>query len=189
MPVNPLFPVFLGLSLSMDAFAVSVALPFCVPSLSMRQIFRVAGAFGFFQALMPLLGWLLASLASELIAPFDHWIAFALLGFIGGKMVLEGLRPAEECDTRSDPTSGWPLLTLAIGTSIDALAVGFSFAAMNLNVWSTVGIIGSVTFALCWAGMVGARQIGRFFGKRMEVLGGLVLIGIGLKILLDHLSK
>lgn len=187
--MNPLFPLFLGVSLSMDAFAVSVALPFCIPSLSMRQIFRVAGAFGFFQALMPLLGWLMASVASKWIAPFDHWIAFALLGFIGGKMILEGLRPADECDTRSDPTSGWPLLTLAVGTSIDALAVGFSFAAMGLNVWSTAAIIGATTFTLCWVGMVGGRQIGRFLGKRMEVVGGLVLVGIGLKILFDHLSK
>ena len=86
--MNPLFPLFLGLSLSMDAFAVSVALPFCVPSLSMRQICRVAGAFGFFQDLMPLLGWVAASLASKCRAPSDHWIAFALLGFIGGKMML-----------------------------------------------------------------------------------------------------
>lgn len=187
--MNSLFPVFLGLSLSMDAFAVSVAMPFCVPSLSMRQILRVAGAFGFFQALMPLLGWALASLASSLIAPFDHWVAFALLGFIGGKMVLEGLKASEECDSRTDPTAGWPLLTLAVGTSIDALAVGFSFAAMKLNVWTTVGIIGAVTFTLCWIGMVGGKQIGRFFGRRMEVLGGLVLIGIGLKILFDHLWK
>ncbi len=107
--MNPLFPLFLGLSLSMDAFAVSVALPFCVPSLSMRQICRVAGAFGFFQALMPLLGWVAASLASKWIAPFDHWIAFALLGFIGGKMMLEGLRPADECDTARIP----PRLALA----------------------------------------------------------------------------
>jgi putative Mn2+ efflux pump MntP len=187
--MNPLFPLFLGLSLSMDAFAVSVAMPFCVPTLSMKQICRVAGAFGFFQALMPLLGWGLGNLASKAIAPFDHWVAFALLGFIGGKMVLEGLRNDEECDTRSDPTSGWTLLTLAVGTSIDALAVGFSFVALELNVWSTVAIIGAVTFSLSWVGMVGGRQIGRFLGKRMEVLGGLVLIGIGLKILFEHLSK
>lgn len=187
--MSPLFPVFLGLSLSMDAFAVSVAMPFCVPSLSMRQIWRVAGAFGFFQALMPLLGWILGSLAARMIAPFDHWIAFALLSFIGGKMVLEGLQRTEECDTRSDPTTGWTLLTLAVGTSIDALAVGFSFVAMDLNVWSTAAVIGAVTFMTCWIGMVGGRQIGRFAGKRMEVLGGLVLIGIGLKILIEHLSR
>lgn len=81
------------------------------------------------------------------------------------------------------------MLTLAVGTSIDALAVGFSFAAMRLNVWSTVAIIGATTFALCWVGMVGGKQIGRFLGKRMEVVGGLVLVGIGLKILFDHLSK
>lgn len=187
--MDPLFPLFLGVSLSMDAFAVSVAMPFCVPRLSMRQICRVAGTFGFFQALMPLLGWMLGSLAAKVIAPFDHWIAFALLSFIGGKMIIEGLKPAEECDTRSDPTSGWPLLTLAVGTSIDALAVGFSFVAMNLNVWSTVAIIGSVTAGLCWVGLVGGRQIGQFLGKRMEVVGGLVLIAIGVKILLEHLSK
>jgi len=186
--MNPLFPVFLGLSLSMDAFAVSVAMPFCVPSLTMRQICRVAGAFGFFQALMPLLGWGLGNLASRVIAPFDHWMAFALLGFIGGKMVLEGLRKEEECNNRSDPTSGWPLLTLAVGTSIDALAVGFSFVALKLNVWSTVSVIGATTFVCCWIGMVGGRQIGRFLGRRMEVAGGLVLIGIGLKILVEHLS-
>ncbi len=187
--MDPLFPLFLGIGLSMDAFAVSVAMPFCVPSLSMRQICRVAGAFGFFQALMPLFGWMLGNLAAKSIAPFDHWVAFGLLGFIGGKMILEGLRPDEDCGTRSDPTSGWPLLTLAVGTSIDAMAVGFSFVAMEMNVWETVGIIGAVTFVLCWIGMVGGRQIGQFLGKRMEVLGGLVLVGIGLKILVEHLSK
>lgn len=187
--MTPLFSVFLGLSLSMDAFAVSVAMPFCVPSLTMVQICRVAGAFGFFQALMPLLGWGLGNLASTFVAPFDHWVAFALLGFIGGKMVLEGIRKQEDCDRRSDPTSGWPLLTLAIGTSIDALAVGFSFVALKLNVWSTISIIGATTFICCWIGMVGGRQIGRFFGKRMEIVGGLVLIAIGLKILFEHLSS
>ncbi len=187
--MNPLFPVFLGLSLSMDAFAVSVAMPFCVPSLSTRQVWRVAGAFGFFQAFMPLMGWILGNLAAKAIAPFDHWIAFALLAFIGGKMAREGMGGTDECNTRCDPTSGWPLLTLAVGTSIDALAVGFSFVAMDLNVWRTVAVIGTVTFATCWVGMVGGRRIGRFFGKRMEVVGGLVLIGIGLKILIEHLSK
>ena len=181
--------LLLAVALSMDAFAVALASGCALRVPQARHYFRLSAAFGFFQFAMPVVGWYLGITVRSYMEAWDHWIAFALLGFIGGKMVLEGLKASEECDSRTDPTAGWPLLTLAVGTSIDALAVGFSFAAMKLNVWSTVVIIGAVTFALCWIGMVGGKQIGRFFGRRMEVLGGLVLIGIGLKILFDHLWK
>lgn len=180
----------LGLSLSMDAFAVSCAIPLCRVRVTRRDALRVAGSFGLFQGLMPLLGWLLAARFADLLRPLDHWVAFGLLLFVGGKMIREGWGKGEDCPVSSgDPTRGRTLLLLALGTSLDALAVGVSFLGLPVRVLPTVTVIGGITFLLCLVGLLASGRFFRGQGGRFEVLGGLVLVGIGAKILLDHLGR
>jgi len=182
----------LGLSLSLDAFAVSCAIPFAVPQISWPQALRVAGTFGIFQALMPLAGWMAADLAADLIAPVDHWVAFGLLSLVGGRMIGEGwakMRSPGRCQTLSgDPTRGRRLLALAVGTSIDALAVGVSFIGLRIAVYRTVAVIGMVTFLTCMAGLLASKRLCGEGGGRWEIAGGGVLVAMGIKILGDHLG-
>lgn len=178
--------LLLAVGLSMDAAAVSISNALCMPKIQTKEVVRIAGAFGFFQALMPCLGYFFASLFFEVISSFDHWIALALLLFIGGKMLYETLKgeEKEECPAR---LTNRMLLLQAIATSIDALAVGISLSALSVNVWSSVLLIGAVTFACCVAAMLVAKRFGRALGKKAGVLGGLILIGIGLKIFIEHM--
>ena len=182
----------LGLSLSLDAFAVSCAIPCAVPRLSLIQALRVAGTFGVFQALMPLAGWMAAGLAADVIEPVDHWVAFFLLALVGGRMAWEGyakMRFPGGCVIEvGDPTRGKRLLALALGTSIDALAVGVSFLGLRVAVYPTVTVIGAVTFLVCMTGLLASKRLCGEGGGRWEILGGVVLVVIGLKILLEHLG-
>ena len=188
--MNWTLATMLGLSLSMDAFAVSCAIPLCRVRLTRRDALRVAGCFGLFQGLMPLLGWILAARFADLLRPLDHWVAFGLLLFVGGKMVREGRGKKEDCPVgEGDPTRGRLLLLLALGTSIDALAVGVSFLGMPVRVLPTAGVIGGITFLVCLGGLLASGRFFRGQSGRFEVLGGVVLVGIGLKILLDHLCR
>ena len=184
----------IGVGLSMDAFAVSIC-----KGLGMRRVNWVHAAvialfFGGFQALMPLVGWALGTQFAALITPVDHWIAFALLAFIGGKMLIDALRESDgEVAAPAKEDSGEKLnipelFMLAIATSIDALAVGITFAFLGVNVWIAVAIIGVTTFALSFAGVAVGNQFGTRFEKPAAVTGGIVLILIGLKILLEHLG-
>jgi len=177
----------LGFSLSMDAFAVSIAIPLCVAALSARQVIKVAGSFGFFQAVMPLLGWMVASGVVGIVRSWDHWLAFLLLSAVGGHMILEGFRDEADCPRWADPTKGKALFALSVGTSIDAFAAGAGFAGLGLRIAPVVAVIGSMTFAFSAAGMVFGRRIGRRFGEKMLVVGGLFLFVIGLKILLEDI--
>ena len=179
----------LAVSLAIDCFTVSVTSGIILRRIQWRTFLKMAFFFGFFQALMPLIGWFGASRFRHLIEAYDHWIAFALLAFLGIRMIREHFKDSEECSF--DPTSLKVTLALAVATSIDALAIGISFAFAGFkqleSLWMPLTSIGIASFVLSLAGSL----IGVFFGKRfhlrVEIFGGLVLIGIGIKILVEHL--
>ncbi len=178
----------IAIGLAMDAFAVSVATSIKLRKVSPRQIFRFAWHFGLFQALMPVLGWGLGHSMLRWIESWDHWIAFILLSIVGGKAIYEALQSEEmeTADKQKDPTRGMSLLILSIATSIDAMAVGLSFAVLQVSLLSAVCTIGIVTAILTTIGMKFGAHLGNRFGQRVEILGGLILIGIGTRILLEH---
>jgi putative Mn2+ efflux pump MntP len=185
--------ILIGLSLSMDAFAVSVGAGISIPALKPFHIIRSSFFFGLFQFLMPVAGWFVGGSLASYIEKFDHWVVFTLLSLIGGKMALESLRdrktaPAEKTGT-ADIRNLWTLVTISVTTSIDALAVGVSFSFMNQGIWRNALIIGAVTFGVCFLGFEFGRRLGRFFEKWAGLAGGLVLIGVGTKILLEHLLR
>ena len=181
----------IAVGLSMDAFAVSVCKGLGMKRLDMGQALVIALFFGGFQALMPLAGWALGSGFQSYIEPVDHWIAFALLAFIGGKMLYDAFHE-EDGD---EPVAGEAarldlkeILMLAIATSIDALAVGVSFAFLQVDIVPAVSLIGVITFALSLVGVAVGHLFGARFEKPATIVGGVVLILIGLKILLEHLG-
>lgn len=182
--------LLVGIGLSMDACAVAICQGLCMPKLNLRHAGVIGLFFGGFQALMPLIGWFLGSQFSGYIQRFDHWVAFVLLAFIGGNMIREALGGEEEetaCAV-GNRLHLKQLLLMAIATSIDALAVGVTFAFLEVAIVSAVLIIGCTTFALSVAGVA----VGNFFGvrykKRAELTGGLILVLMGTKILLEHLG-
>jgi putative Mn2+ efflux pump MntP len=180
--------LFIAVGVAMDVFAVSLGIGCAGQATTARAKFRLAFHFGLFQGGMTLLGWLLGSTVVNLIAGFDHWIAMLLLAWVGGRMVLEGLsrheeKPVEEC---SDPTRGSSLVMLSVATSIDALGVGLSLALLKVNVLSASLLIGAVSLVVSVIGLLGGSRLSRRFGKSVEVLGGLVLIAIGVRIVLTH---
>ena len=176
----------------MDAFAVSVCKGISLKEADWKQSVQVGLWFGLFQALMPLAGYFAGSRFLDLISSWDHWIAFALLLFIGLNMVREGLKDAkgkQECcgECGHNDLGFKTMLMAAIATSIDALAVGVSFVAISdLNIWAAVGIIGIVTFAFSVVGVGAGTRIGKKFAAKAEISGGIILICIGLKIVLEH---
>lgn len=185
MPLFELFAIAVGLA--MDAFAVSIATGVRLGYVTGRQTFRMAFHFGLFQCMMPIFGWYAGISAQRYISVFDHWIAFSLLGFIGGKMIWEALRHGDSKETNAgDPTRGASLIGLAVATSIDALAVGLSLGVLHLGIWLPSILIGIVAAAFTTIGIRLGCRLGILFSKRMEVIGGLILIGIGVKIVLDH---
>ena len=177
----------IAIGLAMDAFAVAIGAGLQLCDVTKRQTFRLAWHFGLFQAFMPILGWLAGLTLVEYIEPVDHWIAFGLLAFIGGKMIYEALKPQDEEVDRCDPTKGWRLVMLSVATSIDALAVGLSMAVLGLSIWWPALVIGVVAGILTVVGLELGCRFGSLLGRRMEVVGGLILIGIGAKILVEHL--
>ena len=194
-----LFLVAVGLS--MDAFAVAICKGLGMPRLDLRQAAVIAAFFGGFQALMPVAGWLLGVQFESLITPVDHWVAFALLAFIGGKMLFDALRGEDEgdcacTDAAADAGAAGAasrldlkeIALLAVATSIDALAVGITFAFLQVDIAPAAGLIGATTFCLSLAGVAIGHQFGARFEKPATIVGGVVLILIGLKILLEHLG-
>ena len=181
--------IIIGISLSMDAFAVAICAGLRMRKIDYREAVVIALFFGGFQLLMPLLGWALGKQFERYITSVDHWIAFALLLYIGGKMIWEALRPQEE---EACPVDGKPdyreLLMMAIATSIDALAVGITFAFLQTPILPAVTLIGVVTFTLSFIGVVLGHRFGTRFKTGAEIGGGVVLVLIGLKILLEHLG-
>jgi manganese efflux pump family protein len=177
-----------AVALAMDAFAVAIVTGLTVRPLTERHVFRLSFHFGLFQFLMPLFGWLAGHAVQKHAAAFDHWAAFGLLSFVGGKMIWESLHgDGKESAPGNDPTSGWQLVVLSIATSIDALAVGLSLGLIGSSIVMPAVIIGIVAAAFTAAGMALGRKVGSLWGKRVEVFGGLILIVIGAKILFDHL--
>lgn len=186
-----LVEIFLiAVSLALDAFAVSVSSGISIPGFGPRQAVKMGLWFGTFQFLMPLLGWLLGSSVSQYIEAVDHWVAFGLLAVIGGKMAWESLRRGcGEEDEAPPDLSARRLCVLAIATSIDALAVGVTFAFLRVdNILSAVCFIGCTTFVLSAVGVKVGSAFGTRFQSRAELFGGVVLIAMGVKILLEHLG-
>ncbi|MBN2400079.1 MAG: manganese efflux pump [Candidatus Aminicenantes bacterium] len=177
---------FIALGLSMDATAVALASGCAAREIAWRLALRMAFFFGFFQMLMPVLGWLAGLGFKKAIASFDHWLAFGLLLLIGLKMIREAYR-SDPCRSRNNLTSLPVLLGLAVATSIDALAVGLSFSLLAVDIIVPVLIIGIVTFILSFLGVLAGHKFGALIAGKVEILGGLILIAIGCKILLEHL--
>ena len=180
--------LLIAVGLSMDAFAVSVCKGLGMRRLDVRVALVLALLFGVFQAGMPVIGWLLGSQFLWLIEPVDHWIAFVLLGFIGGKMILDAVRGEEEESGVVDRVAWGEFLMLAVATSIDALAVGISLAALNVEIVPSVLIIGVVTFVLSLVGVLVGHLFGSRFERPAQIVGGVVLMLIGVKVLLEHLG-
>lgn len=179
--------VFVAFGLAMDAFAVSIASGLAIQKLTYRHVFRMAFHFGLFQALMPVLGWFAGRTVASFIEAWDHWLALALLSFIGVKM-LKGSGSDEDENGCVDPTRGLTLITLSIATSIDALAVGLSLAMLQVSVWLPALIIGVVAALMSTIGITFGNRIGCRWGRRAEVIGGLVLIAIGIHIVVEHMT-
>jgi manganese efflux pump family protein len=175
----------IALSMAMDAFAVSMCSGLKIGP-GPRPVFRIAFHFGLFQALMPVMGWLFGNTIEPLVKNFDHWVAFGLLAFVGIRMIRSGLSKSEEEIIR-DPSRGLTMVMLSIAVSIDALAIGLSLAFLDVDIWTPALIIGLVTGSLSLIGLRMGNGVGKRFGKPVEVLGGLVLIGIGARILASHL--
>ena len=179
--------LLLAIGVSMDAFAVSIGKGLTARRASWREALTVGFWFGGFQALMPIIGYFLGISFADLVTRVDHWIAFGLLLLIGGNMIREALQQ-EDGSGPSDSSFGFrTMLMLAIATSIDALALGISFAFLQTPIWSSVCIIGLTTFAFSVVGLLIGKKVGNRFHKGAEILGGLILIAIGVKILIEHL--
>ncbi len=179
--------ILIAIGLSMDAFAVSVCKGLSTKNLKTWQMFVTGGWFGIFQAVMPLIGYFLGSTFESYITSVDHWVAFVLLSFLGAKMLKEGF--SKEENDANDSFSVLTMFPLAVATSIDALAVGITFALLpDVNIYEAVTLIGAITFTLSFVGV----RIGNIFGLKFkssaEVMGGTILILMGIKILLEHLG-
>ncbi|MBR6525280.1 MAG: manganese efflux pump [Clostridia bacterium] len=179
----------LAVGLAMDAFAVSICKGLALKKTNIRHMAVVGAWFGGFQALMPLIGFFLGSMFAEKIQAFDHWIAFGLLALIGGNMLREAFGGEEdECEDCQNSMSAKAMLPMAIATSIDALAVGISLAVVNANIWVSITFIGVVTFLLSGMGVKLGSVFGAKYKTKAEIAGGVILILLGLKILLEHLG-
>ena len=183
--------VLIGIGLSMDAFAVSLCKGLGMKKINYRHGLIIALFFGVFQGIMPLIGWFLGTQFEQYIKPVDHWVAFALLTYIGVKMIWDATHEKEEekNEKLEDPKLDLKeMLLLAIATSIDALAVGITFAVLQTPIVPAITIIGLTTFCLSWIGVAIGNRFGTRYEKKAEITGGVVLVLIGLKILLEHLG-
>lgn len=178
--------ILIAVGLAMDAFAVSIGIGTTRVATSPRSVFRISFHMGFFQGFMTFLGWLAGSTIASFIASIDHWVALVLLGFVGIGMIRSGLNPNVESH-KKDPSHGGTLLMVCVATSIDAMAVGLSMAMIEMNILSASLVIGIITLGLSLVGLLAGKKLGDSFGKRMEIIGGFILNGIGLRIVLSHL--
>jgi putative Mn2+ efflux pump MntP len=187
--------LLIAVALSLDAFAVSVASGICVSNLKFRHALRSSFSFGAFQFAMPLAGWLLGGTFRAYIQGFDHWIGFGLLALVGGKMIKESFEtknPAscsDEEKAKADIRDPKTLILLSVATSIDALAVGLSYSVVNAPILGPAAVIGTVTFLVCLVGAEFGKRIGSRFKRWADLAGGIVLIGLGVNILIEHLAK
>jgi putative Mn2+ efflux pump MntP len=175
----------IAIGLCFDSFAVSVSSGLMMKHIKFSDAMKISFSLAFFQGLMPLIGWMAGHSISEYLSNYDHWIAFGLLFIIGVRMIWES-RKADDKKTLN-PLNIWYIIYMSIATSIDALIVGISFAFIKTDIYTSIIIIGSVTFVAAMLGIFFGKKAGLRFGKKMEVLGGIILIVIGLKILIEHL--
>lgn len=178
--------IVIAVSLAMDAFAVCISAASTGMICDKRAMFRLSFHFGLFQFMMPVIGWYIGLNILTYIAFIDHWIAFVLLAYVGIKMIKESLNENEALQ-RSNPSKGMNLIMLSIATSIDALAVGLSIGILDIEIWYPSFLIGLITAGLSLAGIQLGQKLGKRFGKRMELIGGIILIIIGTRILISHL--
>ncbi|MDD1689872.1 MAG: manganese efflux pump MntP family protein [Methanoregula sp.] len=181
-------PVLIGIALSMDCFAVSLAIGTSTKTKLFNAALVIALCFGVFQAGMTLIGWAAGTGFTSLITGFDHWLAFLLLAIIGAKMIHEGLEDGDEEEETIKVLQFVPVMVLSLATSIDALAVGVSFAFLQMDILVPALIIGIVAFIISFIGVMSGIRLKSILGKRIEILGGLILIVIGLNILFTHLT-
>jgi putative Mn2+ efflux pump MntP len=184
--LNILEIIFIALSMAMDAFAVCLGVGTARESEGRRATFRLSFHFGLFQFLLPIVGWFAGLTVVRYIEAYDHWLAFILLAFVGGRMIWSGSN-GEEGTHKNDPSRGWNMVLLSVAVSIDALAIGLSLALINVDIWYPAVVIGVVTGLMSLLGLRLGNQLGRKFGKRMEIMGGIVLIVIGVRSVLEHL--
>ena len=177
----------IAVGLAMDAFAISIVSGSAFKNMCVRCALRMAFFFGAFQAVMPLLGYLAGNTFAGHIVKFDHWVAFGLLILIGGKMIYEGFKIETVGKKAQDPSCPVTLVMLSIATSIDALAVGVTLSLITQHIYIAVIVIGIITFVLSYIGYEIGKRMGHFFENKIEILGGLILIAIGAKILISHL--
>ncbi len=166
--------LLIAIALSMDAMAVSISAGIASDKPKLYKVIKLALFFGFFQFLMPVIGYYLGRTVSEYIERFDHWVAFALLVFIGAKMLIEAIKNKDEGSPTDDPYKTKTLFIMAIATSIDALAVGVSFAMTNVQIFFSAAVIGVITFLLSMLGVFIGRKVGSLFSKRAEIIGGII---------------
>lgn len=178
--------ILIAFGLALDAFAVSLANGIMIKTKRRKSALVTAGFFGGFQMLMPVIGWFAGLSLESVIAGVDHWVAFGLLAFIGSKMIYDAFEKDKDGKTEQ-VLKLHSLLTLSIATSIDALMVGFSFAFLQTNILLPIAVIGVVTFLLSFVGFFFGCGLGRIFGNKIKIVGGLILIAIGLRILIEHL--
>ncbi len=184
--MNTVEIILLAVGLGLDTTAISFAAASSGYTKDSRAIFRLSFHFGFFQFLMPVLGWFLGRSLLSSISSYDHWIAFVLLALVGIRMIRSGLKPSE-LSSKTDPTRGYTLIMLSIATSIDAFAVGLSFAVLEVSIWYPSALIGIVTVVLSLTAIKLGHRLGAVFGQRMEIFGGALLIFLGFRILFSHL--
>ena len=175
--------LLIAISMSMDAFAVCLGAGTQEAASGPRPTFRLAFHFGLFQFLMPVIGWFAGTTVLRYITAYDQWIAFGLLAFVGIRMVRSGLDPNSD-RSKNNPSRGWTLVLLAFATSIDALAIGFSLGLIGVTIWYPAVVIGVVTGLVSWLGILLGNRLGARFGKRMEIIGGIILILMGIRIVL-----
>jgi manganese efflux pump family protein len=178
--------LILAVALAMDSVAVSIAIGSKYKDLYLSKAFFTAAVFGFFQGAMPIAGYFIGISFADYVQAFDHWIAFVLLVGLGGKMLYEAYK--NEFDEEVTDLSAKTLITLGIATSIDAMAIGVTFAFLQTDIYSAAGVIALVTFVLCVAAVYVGKKLGSLLESKAEMLGGLILIGLGTKILLEHLE-
>ena len=178
--------LLIALGMSMDAFAVCLGAGTQKRTSGPRPIFRLAFHFGLFQFFMPIIGWFAGTTVLRYISAYDHWVAFGLLAFVGIRMIRSGIDPNAD-GQKNDPSRGWNLVLLAFATSIDALAIGFSLGLVGVTIWYPAVVIGVVTGLVSWLGILLGNRLGAKFGKRMEIIGGIILILMGIRILLAHI--
>jgi len=178
--------LLIAIGLSFDTFAASICIGLTVKQIRFLQALKIATILSAFQAVMPVIGWFLGSQIKDQISHIDHWIAFGLLSLVGLKMIRESIQRKSE-GNHSDPSKLFVIIGIAVATSIDALIAGVSFAFIEMNILISAATIGLITGIAAMLGMLFGKKAGQKLGKKMEFLGGIILIGIGIKILLEHL--